>query len=56
MVLKFSEELTHSYWCDFTHRCRTHNGLQKMLKRGIKQGQWIGFRLIEIQQEEIGVV
>ena len=55
MVLKFQPELTHSTWCDFRHRCRSVETLKKLLLKMTKDGDIVGYRLIKIYQETIGV-
>lgn len=53
-VLIFEPLLTHSVWVDFQSRSRTLNGLLKQLRAGVCSGEYVGYRLIEIQDECIG--
>ena len=53
-VLVFEPRLTHSVWVDFVHRCRTLMGLLKKLQAGVRSGEYVGYRLIEVKDECIG--
>lgn len=55
MVFMFSPELGHSMWVDFYHRKRTVKGLIKHLRKAVKRGEYIGYRLITIHHEAKGV-
>jgi len=55
MVLIYQPELTHSVWQDYRHRCRTANGLQKLLKREKLSGRIVAHRLITIHEERFGL-
>lgn len=54
MVLQYEPRLTHSIWVDLMHRARTESGLIRLLRKGVKTGQWIGWRLVTIHTEELG--
>lgn len=54
-VLIFKPELTCSVWQDFIHKARTLDGLEKMLRQGVRCGRYVGYRLIRIEAEYIGV-
>ena len=56
MVLVFEPALTHSVWQDFESRHRTLDGLEKRLKQGVKNGEWVAWRLITIHKEIMGNV
>jgi hypothetical protein len=55
MVLVYDERLTHSYWCDFRSRHRSAASLIAFLRKEVRKGKYVGFRLFwEIINEEIG--
>lgn len=54
MVLVFQPELSHSVWKDFHSKARTRRGLERLLKAGVKRGEWIGWRLLYIEKEVMG--
>lgn len=54
MVLVFYPELTHSVLVDYVSRARTRVGLVKSLTKQVRDGDYVGYRLIEIQKEVIG--
>ena len=54
MVLVFKPELTHSVWQDFFSNHRTIRGLERALKKGVNDGVWVGWRIIDIQKEVLG--
>ena len=56
MVLVFQPALTCSVWQDFYSRARTTAGLEKLLKDGVKKGEWVAWRLIHIEKEVMGSV
>ena len=55
MVLTFDPRLTHSVWCDFSHRCRTLAGLERTLRAETKAGRIVGFRFITIHRDVLGL-
>lgn len=61
MTLQFRPELTHSVWVD-THLsdeddCRLPKAeLIERLKQGVRDGEWVGWRLMRIEQEVMGNV
>ena len=54
-VLVFQSELTSSVWIDLVYRQRSLQTLEAMLRKGIKKGEWVGYRLVTIYEEHIGV-
>ncbi len=54
MVLVYQPELTHSVWQDFISRHKTIDGLEKALRKGVRNGKWVGWRLMTITKEVIG--
>ena len=54
MVMVYMPELRHSVWCDFQCRSRTIEGLRKVLKKGIRNGEYVAYRLIYIHEEVMG--
>lgn len=54
-VLKFEPELTHSVWTDYAYRSRTRRTLDKHLQSLIKNGTYVGFRLIHIEYQQVGI-
>jgi hypothetical protein len=55
MVLEYQPELTHSVWVDYRHRCRSFSTLIAKLRKEAKAGRFIGYRLITIEREVMGV-
>lgn len=55
MVLVFEPKQTHSVWHEFYSRARTVEGLVKQLRRGVKDGLHIGWRIYRREYEEIGI-
>lgn len=54
-VLVFQPELTHSVWLDHWHRCRSKESLEKRLRKGVREGRYVGYRLLTIHEEHIGI-
>ncbi len=54
MVLVYQPELTYSVWQDFISRHTTIDGLENALRKGVRNGEWVGWRLITITKEIIG--
>lgn len=54
-VLKFEPSLTHSVWTDYVYRQRSRRTLEKHLQSLIKDGTFVGFRLLHIEYQQIGV-
>lgn len=54
MVLVYEPRLTHSVWQDFYSRHRTENGLERRLRAGVRNGEWVAWRIIEIKREAMG--
>ena len=53
-VLVYDPRVTHSHWEDYNHGCRSVDGLKRQLKRGVKRGDWVGWRLLTIYEEVLG--
>ena len=43
-----------SVWQDFESKHRTLAGIEKRLKQGVKNGEWVAWRLITIHKEVMG--
>ena len=54
-VLIFRPELTHSVWTDVMHLKRSRKSLEAMLRKGVRSGEYVGYRLFTIEAEHIGV-
>ena len=54
MVLVFQPELTHSVWQDLISRHRTIEGLERHLRKGVRKGDWVGWRIIRVEKEMLG--
>ena len=54
MVLVHKPELTQSVWQDCFSQHRTRENLERRLRLGVKQGEWVAWRLIRIEKEVIG--
>ena len=54
-VLVFEPELGHSIWSDLRHHKRSMKSLEKMLRKGIKDLEWNGFRYITIHGTNYGL-
>lgn len=54
-VLVFDERLGHSHWVDHMSRARTLHGLVKELRDGVKQGEYVGYRLLHLYWEMRGI-
>ena len=50
MVLQWNEDAQMNFWIELRHRCRTRAGLVRMLRRGVRQGHWIGWRIFMIEE------
>lgn len=60
-VLVYQPELTHSMWVDHygedSDGCRlSREDLVEQLKAGVRSGEWVGWRLMRIEQEVMGNV
>ena len=56
MVLVYRHELTHSVWVDLISQHRTEAGLEKHLRKGVKDGDWLGWRIIYVSKQGVGNV
>jgi len=54
MVLVYQPELTHSVWQDFWHNRRSQESLERELRRGVRSGEWVAWRLIRVEKEVMG--
>lgn len=55
MVLEYQPELTHSVWIDYiSEDADTKQQLIDELKEGVKDGRWVGWRLILVEREVMG--
>lgn len=54
MVLVYQPELTHSVWIDYESRHRSRGSLEKALRKGVKDGEWVAWRLVTIHKEVAG--
>lgn len=54
-ALIFQPELTHSVWTDVMHRKRSRKSLEAMLRKEVRAGRYMGYRLLTIEAEYIGV-
>ena len=46
MVLKWNERAGANVWVDYPHRRRSQQSLEDELNEGLKNGQWIRWRII----------
>ena len=61
MTLQYQPELTHSVWVDTylsdEDDCKLPEAeLTERLKQGVRDGEWVGWRLVRIEREVIGNV
>jgi len=61
MTLQYQPELTHSVWVDTylsdEYECQLpRDELVERLKRGVRDGEWVAWRLIYVEQEVMGNV
>ncbi len=54
MVLQFEPAIGNCRWVDFVSRHRSERALIKILRAGVKRGEWSGWRLITVHQQSIG--
>jgi hypothetical protein len=54
MVLVYVPELKHSVWQDVMIRSRTVSGLERRLRKGVKEGEWVAWRIIRIEKQVYG--
>lgn len=54
-VFVFEPRLTYSVWKEIYHRKRSKESLEKMLRKGVRDGKYIGYRFITIHEEHIGI-
>lgn len=54
MVLVYQPELAHSVWQDFRHKRRSQESLERELRRGVRDGDWVAWRLMQIEKEVMG--
>lgn len=46
MVLEWNEHAGSNVWVDYRHRRQSLQGLEDELNKGLKNGQWIRWRII----------
>ena len=46
MVLKWNEQSGSNVWIDYRHRRRSPEALEDELNLGLKNGQWVKWRII----------
>lgn len=60
MTLQYQPELTHSVWVDTylsDEDCKLPEAdLVERLKQGVRDGEWVGWRLVRIEREVMGNV
>lgn len=54
-VLVWCQSLQCNRWIDLATKARTKAGLVKQLRAGVKAGEWVAWRIIRIEREEMGV-
>jgi len=55
MVLVWIPVAKTNHWCDFESDAKTLDALIERLRAGAKRGEWLEWRIITIEQEEMGV-
>ena len=55
MVLVWVPAAGTNYWCDFESDAKTLAALIERLRAGAERGEWLRWRIITIEQEEMGV-
>ncbi len=55
MVLQYEESLHLSVWKDYYTHCRTLPKLLNHLREGVKKRRFLGYRLIAVHAEVVGV-
>jgi DNA-binding winged helix-turn-helix (wHTH) protein len=53
-VLVFQPELTHSVWIDHMSGHRTVDSLRQSLRKSVRKGEYVGYRIHTIHEEHIG--
>lgn len=54
-VLEFKPELTHSVWIHMVSNKRSHEARVKELRMLVKSGTYVGYRVVTVHEEHIGV-
>ena len=54
-VLEYKPELKHSVWIKMYLRNRTHGAKRRVLRKLVKVGAYVGYRIVTIHEEHIGV-
>lgn len=54
MVMVHNSQLTQSVWQDFFSQHRTRENIERRLRLGVRQGEWVAWRLIRIEKEVMG--
>lgn len=55
-VLIHEPRINLSIWTDFESQARTFKGLVRQLREGVKSGKYVGYRLIHVYWEKLGIV
>jgi len=55
MVLVWVPAANTNYWCDFESDAKTLAALVERLRAGAERGEWLRWRIITIEHEEMGV-
>lgn len=55
MVLVFEPKLTHSIWMDVICRARSAKGLERHCREGVRDGRYVGYRIITNHFETLGI-
>lgn len=53
-VFVYEPRLSHSIWVDYYSRARTVEGLVRNLRKSVKSGKYLGYRLIHVYVEILG--
>ena len=54
-VLVWSDLLQGNHWVDLATNARSEAGLMKQLRAGVRAGDWLGWRIVRIEREEMGI-
>jgi len=54
-VLEYKPELTHSVWIKMILRNRTYEAKRRELRKLVKAGTFVGYRIVTVHEEHIGV-
>jgi hypothetical protein len=54
-VLVWSDLLETNHWVDLAGSGRSEAALVRQLRKGVRTGEWLAWRIIRIEREEMGV-